>query len=98
MSELQVIARYRVAAGNETAVRGLLGRLAAASQGEPGNVSFVAYAQLEDERDVVLLERYASREALDAHRHTPHFNDLVLGKIVPLLESRVVETYDVDDD
>jgi quinol monooxygenase YgiN len=43
----------------------------------------------------VLLERYSSHEALAEHRRTPHFTDLLLGRIVPLLSARVVEEYDV---
>ena len=96
MTDLQVIARYRISAGNEDEVLALLPELAEASRAEPGNVSFVAYRALGDDRDVVLLERYASREAFAAHRETPHFAELVLGKIIPRLESRVVEMYDVD--
>ena len=46
--------------------------------------------------EVVLLERYASRAAPAAHRETAHFKDLVLGQIVPRLDSRVVELYDVE--
>jgi quinol monooxygenase YgiN len=95
MPELQVIARYTVAPGNEDAVLALLPKLAEASRAEPGNVSFVAYRQLDDEREIVLLERYASREAFAAHRDSAHFKDLVLGRIAPLLDHRVVETYDV---
>jgi quinol monooxygenase YgiN len=49
---------------------------------------------LDDPAEVVLLERYASREAFAAHRETPHFRDLVLGRIVPLLSGRTVEQYD----
>lgn len=93
--EVQVIARYTIAAGNEAAVMDLLPTLAEASRGEPGNRYFRIYRQVDDDRAVVLLERYASRAALDAHRATQHFADLVLGRIVPLLTSRVVETYDV---
>ena len=51
----------------------------------------------DDDRGIVLLERYASRDAFSAHRESPHFNDLVLDQIVPLLDSRVVESYDVVD-
>jgi quinol monooxygenase YgiN len=95
MSELQVIARYTLSAGHEQEVLELLPELAEASRSEPGNVSFVVYRQLGDDREIVLLERYASRDALAAHRETDHFKDLVLGRIVPRLESRVVELYDV---
>ena len=45
----------------------------------------------------MLLERYASREALDAHRQTPHFTGTLLTQIAPLLETRTVEDYDVPD-
>ncbi|MEW2547316.1 antibiotic biosynthesis monooxygenase family protein [Streptomyces sp. NPDC047002] len=96
MPELQVIARYTVAGGNEDEVLALLSDLAAASRAEPGNRAFVVYRQLDDPRGIVLLERYASREAFADHRETPHFRDLVLGRIVPLLDSRVVELYDAE--
>lgn len=95
MPELQVIARYTLAPGNEEEVLALLPRLAEASRAEPGNVSFVAYRRLDDDREVVLLERYASRDAFAAHRESPHFKALVLERIAPLLDSRVVETFDI---
>jgi quinol monooxygenase YgiN len=95
VSELQVIARYRISAGQEEEVHALLARLARASRDEPDNLAFEAFRNLDDSRSVVLLERYASRDALDAHRETPHFQALVVDQIIPRLDSRVVETYDV---
>jgi quinol monooxygenase YgiN len=94
MTELQVIARYRIAQGKEDEVLALLPKLADASRAEPGNLAFVVYRRLDDDREVVLLERYTSREAFAAHRETPHFKDLVLDRIAPRLDSRVIETYD----
>ncbi|HEY3982346.1 MAG TPA: antibiotic biosynthesis monooxygenase family protein [Streptosporangiaceae bacterium] len=96
MTELQVIARYTISPGQEDEVLSLLATLIAAVREEPGNLAFTAYRQLGEDREVVLLERYASREALAAHRETAHFKDLVLGQIVPRLDSRVVELYDVE--
>jgi quinol monooxygenase YgiN len=55
----------------------------------------VIYRELDDDRNIVLLERYTSRDAFAAHRNTPHFTDLVLGQIAPRLDSRVIETYDI---
>jgi quinol monooxygenase YgiN len=98
MSVLQVIARYTAAAGKEDEVADLVVQLATASRAEPGNIDFTAYRQVDDPRRFVLLERYASREEFDAHRETPHFADLVPGRLIPLLDSRVVETYDVPDE
>lgn len=97
MPELQVIARYTMSAGKEDEVLALLEELAGASRAEPGNRSFAAYRSVDDARQVVLLERYASREAFAAHRETPHFTDLALGRIIPRLDARVVETYEVED-
>jgi quinol monooxygenase YgiN len=45
----------------------------------------------------VLLERYESRETLDAHRQAPHFTGTLVTQIVPLLETRTIEEYDVPD-
>jgi len=96
MTELQVIARYTIAEGRQDEVLALLPKLAEASRAEPGNLAFVVYRRLDSDREVVLLERYTSREAFAAHRETPHFQDLVLDQIVPRLDSRVVETYDAE--
>jgi quinol monooxygenase YgiN/predicted GNAT family acetyltransferase len=96
MSELQVVARYTVTFGNELEVASLLAQLGEATRAEPGNLSSAVYRQLDDERDLVLLERYASLNALNAHRATAHYRDLLLDQIVPRLDSRVVEIYDVD--
>jgi quinol monooxygenase YgiN len=95
MTELQVIAWYIMSAGQEDEVLALLPELAGATRGEPGNLSFEVYRQFGQDRNVVLLERYRSRDAFAAHRETPHFKNLVLGQIAPRLDSRVVETFDV---
>jgi quinol monooxygenase YgiN len=97
MPELQVIARYTITAGSEDEVLGLLPKQAAASEAEPGCLSFKVYRELGDERKVVLLERYVSHEALETHRETEHFKNIILGQVVPRLDSRVVELYDVAD-
>jgi quinol monooxygenase YgiN len=44
--------------------------IAEASRTEPGNLSFVAYRQIDDDREIVLLERYVSREAFAVNRET----------------------------
>lgn len=97
MPELQVIARHTMAAGKEEELLPLYPKLIAASTQESGNVSFVAYRQLDDDREIVLLERYASRGAFEEHRATRHFKELVLEGIVPLLSNRTIEMFDVED-
>lgn len=93
--ELQVIARYTIAPGNTAEFFSLLPQVVAATRNEPGNRGYDVYRQLDDEHNIVLLERYASQQALDAHRETAHFRDLVLARVIPLLESRTVEIFEV---
>jgi quinol monooxygenase YgiN len=97
MSEVQLIARHTITPGKIDEVLPLLPKLAAAALTEPGCLAFDVYRSLDDEHSYVLLERYASRDALDAHRETEHFKDLVLGQIVPRLSSRVLQAFDVTD-
>lgn len=94
MSELQAIARYTITAGNEERVMALIEELATASRAEPGNISFDAYRKTDDPSKLVLLERYASRDAFAAHRATSHFKALVIDQIIPLLQHRVVDEFD----
>ncbi|MDT7566302.1 MAG: hypothetical protein QOG76_4926 [Pseudonocardiales bacterium] len=97
MSEVQLIARHTITPGKIDEVLPLLPKLAAAALTEPGCLAFDVFRSLDDEHSYVLLERYASRAALDAHRETEHFKDLVLGQIVPRLSSRVLQAFDVTD-
>jgi quinol monooxygenase YgiN len=95
MTQVQLIARHTIKEGSEQEVLGLLDGFIDAARAEPGNLAFDAYRKIGDQRSYVLLERYASREALATHRETPHFTQVLLGRIVPLLDSRTIEEYDV---
>ncbi|MEU1949967.1 putative quinol monooxygenase [Streptomyces sp. NPDC059474] len=85
-----VVARYRTKEGEENTVLPLLDAMAAASRQEPGNLGYRVHQGTEDPRAIVLYEEYVSEAAFTAHCATPHFEEIVLGKVVPLLESRDV--------
>jgi quinol monooxygenase YgiN len=91
------IARYTIAEGSERAVLDLVAELEAASRQEPGCLAFDAYLKAGDDRLLVLIERYRSDEDFQRHRETEHFARLVLGRIVPLLEDRSVESWNLPD-
>ena len=95
MPQLQVIARHTTVDGMRDAVFAILPKLIEASRKEPGNLAFEAYLNMDNPRSYVLLERYTSRAAFAEHRDSAHFKELMLGQILPKLESRVVEQYDV---
>ena len=54
-----------------------------------------ALRSLDDEHSYVLLERYASRAAFNDHLAAPHYQEIALGYIVPRLEGRTIEQFDV---
>ncbi|MFE7313151.1 putative quinol monooxygenase [Streptomyces sp. NPDC057555] len=85
-----VIARYRTREGEENTVLALLDTMAAASRQEPGNLAYRVHQGTEDPRAIVLYEEYACEADFTAHCATPHFQEIVLGKVVPLLDSRDV--------
>jgi quinol monooxygenase YgiN len=97
MSQVQLIARHTIKPGHEDEVLALLPGFVDAARAEPGNIAFDAYRKMGDGSSYVLLECYASREALAEHRSTPHFTQVLLGKIVPLLDSRTIEEYDIPE-
>ncbi|TXN31964.1 putative quinol monooxygenase [Lacisediminihabitans profunda] len=91
------IAHYTVADGNESAVLALVAELESASRAEPGCLAFDAYLKVGSARRVVLIERYRSEADFALHRETEHFARLVLAQIVPLLEERSVESWELPD-
>ena len=95
MREVQLIARHTMRPGTEDQVLPLVERLVDAARTEPGNLAFDAFRSMRDPTSYVLLERYASREALAAHRATRHFQEIVVEQIVPLLAERRIDEFDV---
>ena len=85
-----VVARYRTQPGREGDVLNLLDIVAEASRKEAGNRQYRVHQSAEDPRTVVLYEEYDAEADFDAHCATDHFRNLVLGKVVPLLEHREV--------
>ncbi|MFF3172080.1 putative quinol monooxygenase [Streptomyces sp. NPDC057900] len=85
-----VVARYRTRPGEQDTVLPLLDTMAAASRREPGNLGYRVHQGTEDPQAIVLYEEYATEADFTAHCATPHFQEIVLGKVVPLLESRDV--------
>jgi quinol monooxygenase YgiN len=64
----------------------LLRKNAQASRAEPGCLEFSVYQEIDDPRAFLLYERYTSEDAFQAHRRTPHFEDIIEQQVVPLLD------------
>jgi len=91
--EFTVVARYQVSAGHGDEVAALLGSHIGATRAEPGCLEFTALRSTQHHDAFVLVERYASREAFEAHLASPHFATIVRARIWPLLADRAVDFY-----
>jgi quinol monooxygenase YgiN len=76
-------------AGNEDEVHELLRQLGEASRGEPGVINYTTHVDPENPREFFIYEMYHDADGLEAHQQTAHFQELVLQRAIPLLESRL---------
>lgn len=90
---LVVVARYKARPGNGDAVAQALRSVVGASREEPGCVLYTVNRSADEPDEFLLYERYGDERDLEAHRQTPHFREVVLGQVVPLLETREVEFF-----
>ena len=86
-----MLAQWRVRDGALDSVLSLVPELIAATRREPGNQLYRVFQHGDaSQRTLVLIEGYADRAAVEAHRQSDHFQRIVVGRIVPLLEERDV--------
>lgn len=72
MSEVVVVVLSRAKPGRAQEGLAAYAELAAATHAEEGCTAFALHRDPADAERIVLVERWASREALDAHLGTPH--------------------------
>lgn len=85
-----LIARWYAKEDMAEKVADILPRLAERSESEPGCLMFRPVRSMSDGRAFTLFEEYENEAALESHRRSAHFRDLVLGEVVPLLDEREV--------
>lgn len=90
-----VLAHYFPAQGNEARVLELLHSLTAASRTEEGNVGYDHYAPGSRSGEILIVERYISAEAFAIHRETEHFRSIGKEQIIPLLDERMIEEFEI---
>ena len=84
-----VVAEWYARAGADAEIAEVLKTAVRNSRTEPGCRLFMANRSVEDPRRFVLYEQFADKAAFDAHLATESFKVNVIGRILPLLESRV---------
>lgn len=87
---VHVFATWKVKEGQIENVLQLLKTVHNESIKEEGNLFYKIHQSKSDQNTLILFEGYSSEVAVAEHRNSPYFQDLVLGKIVPLLENREI--------
>ncbi len=83
---------YTVGEGQEDAAADLLRQAQAASLTEPGCVNYQVSQDVDNPRRFLLYEVYDDQAALDAHKETPHYLDVVAARVKPMVVDRQVVT------
>ena len=90
-----IAAQWYAKEGKDDEVARLVRQAAPLTRAEPGCRLFMVNRAVEDPRKFLLYEHFVDRAAFDAHTATDSFKDIVVGKIVPLLDTRVREIYEL---
>ena len=90
-----VAAQYTVQEGKEKAVIDILKKMIPLSRAEPGCKLYMVNQSPDNPRKLLLYEQYVDKSGYEAHMATTAFKENILGKVVPMLESRVRDFYEV---
>ena len=89
-----LVARYYGKAGQGDAIEAALKRMAPlVARDEPGCRLYHACRSQDNPDNFLLYEHYVDEAALVGHREAPHFQEIIEGTIIPLLEKRERELY-----
>ncbi|MGH2560071.1 MAG: putative quinol monooxygenase [Thermomicrobiales bacterium] len=87
---------YHGQAGKGDEIEAALKRMAPlVAEQEPGCAMYQVSRSHDDADRFLLYELYADQAAIDAHRATPHFKEIIEGTIIPMLEKRDRAFYDL---
>ncbi|GAB4029181.1 putative quinol monooxygenase [Spirosoma jeollabukense] len=87
---MNTIAEWRAKEGQLETVLRLLAEVAMKSKEEEGNLFYTVYQSFIEPNTLYLIEGYTDATALDTHRNSDYFKQILVGQIVPLLEARTV--------
>lgn len=92
-----VVARWQTTTASLGDVVAFATELRERSLAEPGCLGYDVLQSVTDSCTLVLIERYRDAEALEAHRTSAHYRELVVARILPLLTTRHVDLLEARD-
>ncbi|WP_394772901.1 putative quinol monooxygenase [Flavobacterium sp.] len=94
---IHVFATWKVKEGQVDNVLNLLKTVHDESIKEEDNLFYKIHQGNSDTNTIILFEGYTNEKAIEDHRNSAYFQEIVLGKIVPLLDNReIILTTPVD--
>ena len=90
-----VAAQYYAKDGKADEIAAILQKMIPISRAEPGCALYTVNRSVDDPRKFLLYEQYYDKSGYEAHMATEPFKENILGKVVPMLESRVRDFYEV---
>ncbi|MGD1318223.1 putative quinol monooxygenase [Chryseobacterium sp. 2R14A] len=87
---IYVYAKWQVKEGKLDAVLQIMKEAAHKSAEEQGNLFYKIHQSKTDENTLILFEGYENESAVEFHRNSEHYQNLVVKQIIPLLENREV--------
>jgi quinol monooxygenase YgiN len=88
---ITVVARWQALPGRADTILPLVAALREQSLAEAGCLGYEVYRGADDADALLLLERYRDPAAIEAHRASAHYRELLVERIAPLLAKRQVE-------
>ena len=91
-----LVARYQVKPGKAGEVLEALSRMAPlVKEREPGCKLYQVNRSREDPDHFLLYEQYVDQAAFEGHRTTLHFKEIIKEIVIPLLDKREREVYEL---
>ncbi len=79
--------------GHENEVAEIFTNLQAASRQEPGCLMYIVHRHKDDPRHFFIYEQYRDEASLEAHRNTPHFQELAIKALANIGERKQGNLY-----
>ena len=89
-----LVARYYMKEGTQDEAIELLKSVVPLARREPGCITYTLNQSLDDPRQIMLFERYVDEAAFLDHVATPYVQEIVVGKVMPMIQKRERDLYE----
>ncbi len=86
----EIIAKWKIKESEAGRILKMLPELAEQSRSEKGNIFYTIYQSEANPSELVLHELYADADAVEAHKKSDHYQNIVVKEIIPHLDRREV--------